>query len=127
MGEQPKAIPRAQWIERHDTPGMIRGEAIATDQVWAGVVETDPAMTSGWHHHGAYETVVFVLSGGIRIDFGDQGRQSVSAGVGEFLHIPRRTVHRESNTASETSRAVVVRAGGGVPVVNVAGPGDPIA
>jgi uncharacterized RmlC-like cupin family protein len=26
------------------------------------VVRTEPGMVSGWHHHGEYETVIYVLS-----------------------------------------------------------------
>jgi hypothetical protein len=37
--------------------------------------------------------------------------------------VPAHTVHRESNPTDEPTIAVLARAGGGVPTVNVDGPG----
>src|SRR5919106_371538 len=55
------------------TPGMDRQEALATEDLWAGFVRTEPGMVSGWHHHGEYETVAYVLTGSIRFEFGPGG------------------------------------------------------
>jgi uncharacterized RmlC-like cupin family protein len=52
------------------TRGMIREEAVATDRMWAGLVRTGPGMVSGWHHHSAYETAIYVISGALRMEFG---------------------------------------------------------
>jgi hypothetical protein len=38
------------------------------------------------------------------------------------VHVPAHTVHRESNPTDAPSRAVLARAGGGVPTVNVDAP-----
>ena len=38
---------------------------------------------------------------------------------GDFVHVPAFTVHRESNPTDEPSVAVIARAGGGIPTVNV--------
>jgi uncharacterized RmlC-like cupin family protein len=46
----------------------------------------------------------------------------LDAGAGDFVHVPSLTVHRESNPTAEPSVAVIARAGGGVPTVNVASP-----
>jgi uncharacterized RmlC-like cupin family protein len=48
------------------TPGMDRQEAFATDRMWSGVARTKVAMVSGWHHHGEYETTIYVLTGGLK-------------------------------------------------------------
>jgi len=42
---------------------MIREEAVATDGMWAGFVRTAPRMTSGWHHHGRFESLIYVQTG----------------------------------------------------------------
>ena len=42
--------------------------------------------------------------------------------AGDFVHVPAFTVHRESNPTDEPSVAVIARAGGGIPTVNVAPP-----
>jgi uncharacterized RmlC-like cupin family protein len=38
------------------------------------------------------------------------------------VHVPAFTVHRESNPTDEPSIAVIARAGGGIPTVNVEAP-----
>jgi uncharacterized RmlC-like cupin family protein len=104
------------------TPGMVREQAVATAEMWSGLVRTEAGMTSGWHHHGDYETAIYVLSGRLRMESGPAGSEVVDAGPGDFVYVPRRKVHRESNPSEEESRLVVVRAGTGDPVFNVDGP-----
>jgi uncharacterized RmlC-like cupin family protein len=101
---------------------MHRSEAVATGGMWSGLVETDPGATSGWHHHGTYETTIYVVDGVLRMDFGAGGEGSFDAGPGEFVYVPPFAVHRESNPTAATSKAVVVRAGSGDAVINVDGP-----
>ena len=61
----------------------------------------------------------------MRLEFGPGGRSAVEAGPGDFVHVPARVVHRESNPGTVVSRAVIARAGTGVPTVNVDGPEAP--
>ncbi|MFF1817277.1 hypothetical protein ACFVWG_08265 [Kribbella sp. NPDC058245] len=42
--------------------------------------------------------------------------------AGDFVHVPAFTVHRESNPAKIPSLAIIARAGGGIPTVNVEPP-----
>jgi hypothetical protein len=51
------------------TPGMERQQAVATDSMWSGVVRTQAGMVSGWHHHGEYETTIYVLTGVLLMEF----------------------------------------------------------
>jgi uncharacterized RmlC-like cupin family protein len=104
------------------TPGMHREEAIATDSTWAGLLHTDAGMLSGWHHHAEYESVIYVLTGKLRMESGPAGTSVVEAGPGDFLFVPRGAIHREGNPAEVEGTAVVVRSGRGDPVVNVDGP-----
>jgi uncharacterized RmlC-like cupin family protein len=106
----------------HPTPGMQREQAASTDRTWAGFVTTDAGMVSGWHHHGDYESHIYVVSGRMRMESGPGGAEVLEAQAGDFIFVPPHTVHRESNPASEDSTVVVVRAGSGEPVVNVDGP-----
>jgi uncharacterized RmlC-like cupin family protein len=101
---------------------MVREQAIATDGMWAGYVRTAAGMMSGWHHHGAYETTIYVLSGGLRMEFGPTGGGMVEAGPGDFVYVAPGAIHRESNPTDDESKIVVVRSGRGEPVVNVDGP-----
>jgi uncharacterized RmlC-like cupin family protein len=104
------------------TPGMARQEAFATDRMWSGVARTEPGMVSGWHHHGEYETTIYVLTGSLRMEFGPDGSTTLEAGPGDFVYVPKGAVHRESNPSAEPADIVVVRAGRGESTINVDGP-----
>jgi uncharacterized RmlC-like cupin family protein len=118
-----RRIAPEERTEGAGTPGMIREEAVSTDGMWAGLVRTAAGMISGWHHHGDYESTIYVLSGALRMEFGLSGRDVLEAGPGDFLYVARGAVHRESNPADQESQMVVVRSGSGEPVINVGGPG----
>jgi uncharacterized RmlC-like cupin family protein len=104
------------------TPGMFREEAFATDRMWSGMVHTEPGMRSGWHHHGDYETAIFVLTGAFRMEFGPGGTEVIDAAPGDFLFVARGAIHREANPSDVEGTAVIVRSGTGDPVFNVDGP-----
>jgi uncharacterized RmlC-like cupin family protein len=100
------------------TSGMARAKAFEVDKLWAGQVVTEPGAVSGWHHHDINDTSLYVVSGVLRLEFeGQEGY--VDAEAGDFVHVPAHTVHRESNPTDQPSVAVIARAGGGVPTVNV--------
>jgi uncharacterized RmlC-like cupin family protein len=119
---------RVHVIREHErtsgapTAGMIREEALSTDRMWAGLVRTEPRMASGWHHHGDYETAIYVVTGRVRMEFGPRGGNVEEAGPGDFIHVPRGVVHRESNPLDVEGTIIAVRSGSGEPVVNVEGP-----
>lgn len=105
------------------TAGMSREQAFATEGLWAGLVTTDPRMVSGWHHHGQYETAIYVLSGALRMESGPGGSSEIDAGPGDFVLVPKGVVHRESNPSTAPTEVIVVRAGTGTSTFNVEGPG----
>lgn len=115
-------VRSSERVSGPPTPGMVREQAIVTEDLWGGVVTTEPGMVSGWHHHGGHRTLFYVLSGIVRIEHGAGGTESVDAEPGDFVLIPEQEVHRESNPASEPASVVVVRSGAGETVVNVEGP-----
>jgi uncharacterized RmlC-like cupin family protein len=106
------------------TPGLTREEAFSEGPVWSGLAHTAAGMTSGWHHHGDYDTVIYVVSGALGMQSGAGGKERVDAKPGDFVIVPKRTIHRESNPSKEESEIVLVRIGSGPPVVNADGPGD---
>jgi uncharacterized RmlC-like cupin family protein len=114
---------RADALSDSDpTPGMTRRLASHTDGMWTGTVDTAPGAVSGWHHHGDYETTLYVVSGRMRMESGPDGREVADAGPGDFLRVPAGAIHRESNPADVPARAVVVRCGTGEPTYNTDGP-----
>jgi uncharacterized RmlC-like cupin family protein len=117
-----RVIREGQRIIGAPTSGMIREEAVSTQGMWAGFVRTEPGMASGWHHHGDYESVIYVMSGRLRMEFGAGGRDVEETEVGDFLYVPKGTVHREINPLDEEGTLIVARSGTGPPVINVDGP-----
>jgi uncharacterized RmlC-like cupin family protein len=116
-------ITPEERVDGAPTSGIVREEAVHTDEMWAGLARTDGGMVSGWHHHGEYESAIYVLTGSLRMEFGSKGSEIFDADPGDFVFVGKRAVHRESNPSAEEATFIVVRAGEGVPVVNVDGPG----
>jgi uncharacterized RmlC-like cupin family protein len=112
--------PDERILAAAQTAGMIREEAIQTDHLWAGIARTKPGNT-GWHHHGEWETVAYVIAGACRLEFGLGGREVVVGEPGDYIFIPKGVIHRESNPTEGEQALVIVRFGAG-PVIGVDGP-----
>jgi uncharacterized RmlC-like cupin family protein len=125
MPEPVVVITPDALIDADPTPGMRRQQAIKAPGLWSGLVHTEPESVSGWHHHGEHETVIYVLRGEMRLEFGPGGASAVQAGPGDFVHVPAHAVHRELNPAGAPSMALIARAGIGEITVNVEGPEPP--
>ena len=110
--------------ETTQTPGMIREEAVRTEGMWAGIAKTAARTFSGWHHHGRYESVIHVLRGRLRLEYGRAGGTTLEANAGDTVYVAPGEIHREGNPGEEESEIVVVRGGEGEIVVNVPGPAD---
>lgn len=106
------------------TPGMDRRQILEDGTAWVGWVQAEAGLASGWHHHGDRSSYIYVLSGGITIEFGPAGRESVTAVAGDFILNPAHMVHREITTPDAAAEFFVVRVGTGPQNVNVDGP-DP--
>jgi len=118
----PVRVYRLEDLEEADpTSGMFRERAFELPMLWAGKVTTAPGAVSGWHHHDANESSLYVVSGVLRLEF-DGHDGYLDARAGDFVHVPSFTVHRESNPLDVPSVAVIARAGGGIPTVNVEAP-----
>lgn len=107
------------------TPGMTRvaGVSAATcgsSGVWMGQFTNEPGFRSGAHHHGDVESAIYVLSGRLRMRWGDHLQHEAEAAAGDFIFVPARLVHQEIN-ASESEGVVGILARGGQEnvVVNV--------
>ena len=114
-----RIIRAAELVAADPTPGMHRERALEVPgTLWAGRVTTAPGAVSGWHHHDSNESSLYVVSGVLRFEF-DGYDDHLDAEAGDFIHVPAFTVHRESNPLDIPSVAVIARAGGGIPTVNV--------
>lgn len=109
-------------VEGDPTPGMIREQAVAIQGMWGGLARTAAGMTSGWHHHGDYDTCIYLAAGSLRMESGPGGAVVADAVAGDFVFVPKEAIHREGNPGEAESQLIVVRAGQGPVVVNVDGP-----
>jgi uncharacterized RmlC-like cupin family protein len=108
-----------------EPPGAERRQFIDRDGRWvgwAGWIQNEAGDVSGWHHHAANDTHVYVIRGSVTIDFGPGGAESIVAGAGDFFIIPSQTIHRETTSQESDLEAFVVRVGGDPEHVNVDGP-----
>ena len=115
-------VPPGERVPGHPTPGMHREEAVSTGGMWAGFVTTEAGSTTAWHHHGDYESTIFVAHGRCRLDSGPGGAEVVEAGAGDFIYVPPWAIHREANPGEADNPLIVFRAGSGPAVINVDGP-----
>lgn len=107
------------------TPGMTRvaGVSAATcgsSGVWMGEFTNEPGFRSGAHHHGDVESAIYVVSGRLRMRWGDHLEHDAEAAAGDFIFVPPRLVHQEINTSdSEGVVGILARGGQENVVVNV--------
>ncbi len=121
------AVVRAdeQSDETSQTPGSLRLSAISSEHrvassMWAGTFVVQPAASTGIHHHGKQETVVYVLEGESLVRWGDSGEHSAVVKAGDFLHVPAWLPHQEINPSkTQPFRWVVVRSTSEPIVVNL--------
>ena len=97
------------------TPGMTRAAAInrattGADKLWAGTVNIQPNAKTGAHHHGALESVIYVVNGCARMRWGEQLEFVAEAGPGDFIYVPPFVPHQEINASpDEPLSCVLVR------------------
>ena len=107
------------------TPGMSRAAAIdfaraGAQKLWAGTVHIHPDAKTGAHHHGALESVIYVLRGRARMRWGNALEFVAEAGPGDFIFVPPYVPHQEINaSATETLECVLVRSDNEAVVVNL--------
>ena len=73
-----------------------------------GLVTAAPNDYGQPHHHGEAETAAYVISGRVRVYYGENFEEVVEAGPGDFLFVPPHTPHIEANPFDEPHTAVLV-------------------
>jgi len=121
-----KVVPRDQLdLNTAQTPGMERAAAIdlarvGAQKLWAGTVTIQPDAKTGAHHHGALESVIYVVRGRARMRWGDKLEYTAEAGPGDFIFVPPYVPHQEINAArDEPLECVLVRSDNEAVVVNL--------
>src|ERR1700759_5566814 len=107
------------------TPGMFRQAAInaarvGAQKIWAGTVAIQPNAKTGVHHHGALESVIYVVRGKARMRWGEKLEFMAEAEPGDFIFIPPYVPHQEINAdPANVLECVLVRSDNEAVVVNI--------
>tara|TARA_B100001013_G_scaffold290504_1_gene190336 strand:- start:799 stop:1299 length:501 start_codon:yes stop_codon:yes gene_type:complete len=107
------------------TEGMTRAAAInfataGAKKLWAGTVEIHPDAKTGAHHHGALESIIYIIKGQARMRWGERLENIAEAGPGDFIYVPPFVPHQEINAdANEPLHCVLVRSDQEAVVVNL--------
>ena len=107
------------------TPGMHRAAAVTgartgAQGLWAGTVTILPGARTGAHHHGALESVIYVVRGRARMRWGERLEFTAEAGPGGFVYVPPLVPHQEINALDdEPLECVLARSGQEAVVVNL--------
>lgn len=105
------------------TPGQIRSKALEVGDLWVGECHvTALDQPSQWHHHKDFDSVMYMLSGRIRVDHGPGGKKSFELRAGDYAYFPRRVIHRAQILEGDDVRYVFLRVGQGETLENVDGP-----
>src|SRR3954451_17835433 len=113
------------------TPGMHRSAAVTgartgAQGLWAGTVTILPGARTGAHHHGALESVIYVVRGRARMRWGERLEYTAEAGPGGFVFVPPFVPHQEINALDdEPLECVLDRSGQEAVFVNLDVVGEP--
>ena len=106
-------------------PGMTRAAAInqataGARKLWAGTVEIHANAKTGAHHHGALESIIYIVSGRARMRWGNGLEYVAEAGPGDFIYVPPYVPHQEINASTDDPlNCVLVRSDQDPVVVNL--------
>ncbi len=117
-------VTQDQLVDGPMTPGQSRKKALEVGNLWVGECQvTAYDEPSQWHHHKEFDSVMYMLSGRIRVDFGATGQDAFEIGAGDYAYFPRRAIHRCQILEGKDVRYVFIRVGNGETLLNVDGPG----
>jgi uncharacterized RmlC-like cupin family protein len=106
-GTQPASTTtQTRGMERR--PGVDRNTAGAS-KIWLGYTTCTPNTMGPPHHHGEAETAAYVLKGHVRVYFGEDFKEYLEAGPGEFVFVPAYVHHIEGNPYDEPAEVILSR------------------
>ena len=96
------------------TPGLERrpaidAAAVGASKIWFGTVTSAPNHKGPPHQHGEAETAAYVISGHVRVYYGEDFEEWVGAGPGDYLFVPAHLWHIEENPYDEPSEQFLAR------------------
>lgn len=100
----------------HDTPrGVLGGAEISqasagATNLYMGVFRVPAGTRSHPHYHANCESALYMMSGSIRIKWGDQLQQELTIEPGDLLYVPPRETHIVENVSdTEPAEYIVAR------------------
>lgn len=98
----------------------ISGSRVGSSHLWAGTNRIEPGAATGPHHHGALESIIYIVRGEALMRWGDRLEWITRAAQGDFLLVPPYVPHQELNaSATEELHCVLVRSGQEEVVINL--------
>ncbi len=99
--------------DRPTPRGLVGGAEISqatveASNIYMGRYRVPPGTRSLPHYHDGCESALYMLTGGIRILWGDHLEQSLELTAGDMLYVPPRVTHVVQNTAAEAPAEYVV-------------------
>ncbi len=129
-GARPVVVHPEEVLAGPMTPALQLRHHLDADGRWVGFgawIQNEADDVSGWHHHAANTTYVYVIRGSVTIEFGPGGAEHAEAHAGDFFVVPPHTIHRERTSPDADLEAIVVRIGGEPEHVSVDGPEEATA
>ena len=101
--------------DRETPRGIVGGAEISqatvgASDIYMGRYRVPPGSRSRPHYHDACESALYMLSGAIRVVWGDRLEESLELEAGDMLYVPPRVTHIVENVSdSEPADYVVAR------------------
>jgi uncharacterized RmlC-like cupin family protein len=115
VAERGREVQLIRRDERTTATGLPVGsageEAFADPAAWVGFLRLPPGASSGWHHHGEWDSYACVQRGVLRWEFGPGGGAAIEVGPGDTGRMPRGVVHRDVSAGDEELEMILFRAG----------------
>jgi uncharacterized RmlC-like cupin family protein len=88
----------------------LSAESVGAQGICMHLGTIPPGGRAAAHKHEGHESVIYVLSGNARMEYGGQLEHHVDAEAGDFVYVPAGMPHRPYNLSdSEPARFVVAR------------------
>ncbi|MGE3149901.1 MAG: cupin domain-containing protein [Pseudorhodoplanes sp.] len=112
--------PNTAQTQGMDRKAAINAARVGAQKLWAGTVTIHPDAKTGAHHHGALESVIYVVRGRARMRWGEKLEFVAEAKAGDFIFVPPYVPHQEINASTdEPLECVLVRSDNEAVVVNL--------
>ena len=86
----------------------VSRDTVGSHGLYSSIVTTAPLGRTEIHHHGECETSIYILSGRARFYSGEELRDIVEAGQGDFVYVPAYEVHVEENASDDEPLVVLL-------------------